>query len=458
MLVIYLFLSLFLNLSFAQGIGEESAVSLVIESPKIPTEFNETERNQTSKIILKASTKVRGYQIVLGNFDPAKKTKILIHVVDVEVVADNKGSYSITARLFDEKTKKLINKVEAILVEKNSYFRELEKLMNALFLPVKLEVFTREPEPVEPKKKLKKNKLVVVPSAGEEANLDFKKRIMSLKSGVDSRIKEIGSAKPEAELKDSVDESHKVLTPSKKVDAVDGELAIKPESPPLKHPSFNNLKPQHKIGVLYFSTKTNSKNDVNDFGNIVEIDVDTNIKYAGVAYSYQRPIVIGLDHFWQSDVNFAQVKTDASVEFSPYIHANTAYGYLWRSTGLFIRGGIDADTFSFANVPLEREGVKANNIRIANYLVGAHWAGVLFTQPVIVGVDYTKAFYSLSDNKDVNGSEVSGNYTRLNATLADLFLNLNIKFEYYLAEYDFSKERTLTTSTQGFGIHVNYVF
>lgn len=461
MLAILLCLSLFLPISFAQDAGEEGFVSLVIENPKIPKEFNETERNQTGKIILKATTKVRGYQIVLGDFDPAKKTKFLVHVVDVDVVPDNKGSYTLTARLFDEKTKQLINKVTTPFVEKMSYFRELEKLMSSLFLPVNLESIIKAPKPTEPKIKPEQVKLVIPPSAGEVANLDFKQRIMSLKSGVDSKIKEIKTKKNEKELKkDDIGKDGK--SESKVADAalgVGGELtALAPERPPLNHASFNNMKSNHKAGIVYLTTTTNSKNDVNDFGNIIEIDIDTSIKYAGLTYSYQRPLIKGHDHFWQSDIIFAQVRSDANVEFSPYIHANTAYGYLWRSTGLFIRGGVDADTLSFVTLPEEGLGLKASNIRVANYLVGAHWAGILFSQPIIIGVDYTKAFFALSDSQEIKGSDVSGNYTRFNATIADLYFNLNLKFEYYLAEYDFSKERTLTTSTQGFGIHVNYVF
>jgi hypothetical protein len=457
MLVIFLCFSMFFNLSFAQDMAEEDLVSLVIESPKIPKEFNETERNQTGKIILKATTKVRGYQIILGDFDPAKKTKFQVHVVDMEAIPDTRGSYTLTARLFDEKSKKLINKVSYPFIEKNSYFRELERLMNELFLPVDIEKL-KEPKADENKKKAPQVKLPVPPSDAEVADLNFKERIMSLKSGVDSKMKEISEKKSDADKKDSKDSEVAPIKALAVATSNASETVMAPEKPPMKHPSFNNMAPIHKAGLLYISTTTNSKNVVNDFGNKIEIDIDTSIKYAGLVYSYQRPIKQGYDHFWQSDISVAQVRSNAVVEFSPYVHANTAYGYLWRRTGLFIRGGLDADTFSFATLPVEGEGVKASNIRLVNYLVGAHWAGELFSQPLIVGADYTKAFYALSDNSDVKASDVEGTYIRFNTTIAELYFNLNLKFEYYIADYDFSKERTLTTSTQGFGIHVNYVF
>lgn len=457
MLVILLSISMFFNLTFAQDIAEEDLVSLVIESPKIPKEFNETERNQTGKIILKATTKVRGYQIILGDFDPSKKTKFQVHVVDMEATPDAKGSYTLTARLFDEKSKKLINKVSYQFVEKISYFRELERLMNELFLSVDLEKI-REPKTEENKKKVPQVKLAIPPTDAEVADLNFKQRIMSLKSGVDTKIKEIAEKKNEADKKDSKDNTIvPVATVAQAASSVT-EGALVPQKPPMKHPSFDNKKPIHKAGITYFTIKTNSLSEVNDSGNAVEIDIDTTITYAGLAYSYQRPIKSGYDHFWQSDVNFSQVRSNAEVEFSPYIHLNTAYGYLWRRTGLFVRGGLDVDTYSFALLPEKGEGVKATNVRLINYLIGAHWAGDLFTQPIIIGVDYTKVFNAISDSTNVKGSDVQGSYIRFNTTIADLYFNLNLKFEYYIADYDFSKERTLTTSTQGFGIHVNYVF
>lgn len=456
MFVIYLCISMFINFSFAQDLAEENLVSLVIESPKIPQEFNETERNQTGKIILKATTKVRGYQIILGDFDPAKKTKFQVHVVDMEALPDDRGSYTLTARLFDEKTKKLINKVSYTFIEKNSYFRELERLMNELFLPVDLEKL-REPKTEDNKKKAPKVKLPVPLTEIEAADLNFKQRIMSLKSGVDSKIKEISDKNNVVDKKDNKDA---LITPVKALAKVSENSleTIAPAKPPLNHPMFNNMKSIHKAGILYIATTTNSINDVSYFGNKIELDIDTSIKYAGVIYSYQRPIKKGHDHFWQSELAFAQVRSDAEVEFAPYAHANTAYGYFWRRTGMFIRGGLDVDTFSFASLPVEGQGVKASNIRVVNFLVGAHWAGELFSQPLILGADFTRAFYALSDNEDVKGTDVAGSYIRFNTTIADLYFNLNLKFEYYIADYDFSKERTLTTSTQGFGIHVNYVF
>ena len=127
------------NFSIAQIDEEEESVSLIIENPKIPQLFSENEKNQSGKIILKACTKVKGYQIIIGEFDPVKKAKFQVHVVEVEVVQDAKSNFTMTAKLFDEKSKKLINKVSFENVEKISYFRELERLMNELFLPVDLE-------------------------------------------------------------------------------------------------------------------------------------------------------------------------------------------------------------------------------------------------------------------------------------------------------------------------------
>lgn len=443
----------FSNPSFAQDAVEEDPISLVIENPKIPKDFAEQEKNQTGKIILKATTKVRGYQIIIGEFDPAKKAKFQVHVVDVEVVYDAHSNLTMTARLFDEKSKKLINKVTYEHVAKISYFRELERLMNELFLPVTEEKLKKTEKKIENPRKLPAARTPAPPTESETANVNFKERIMSLKAGVDTTIKEIAEIKKPD--KDKVSDSEGKPEEAKTIAAtstnkVESELVM--DKPPLKHPSFQNSKPIHKAGLMMKKVTTNSKDEV--------IDLDTNLQYVGLAYAYQRPVFMGTDHYWQAETELAKVQGDtAGYSFAPYIHLGAGYGYLFRSTGLFLKGMLDVDTLSFTNLPEVGGGVQAADVRMANYSAGAHWAGIIFTQPIIAGVDVSRPMYFQSGNAMLKDAKLSGQSIKATFTLADLYWRLNLKFDYYMASYDFkSDESKLTTSTSGFGVHVNYVF
>ena len=115
-------LFLFILESYAQE-NEENKTLLVINSTDIPLSFSELEKNQTVKIILKAVTRVKDYQVMLGSFDQSLKVKYPIHLVVLKVVEIKPAFFSIEAFLFNETAKKLIHKVVASEVDKMSFFR-----------------------------------------------------------------------------------------------------------------------------------------------------------------------------------------------------------------------------------------------------------------------------------------------------------------------------------------------
>ena len=444
---------LFSNFSIAQIDEEEESVSLIIENPKIPQIFTENEKNQSGKIILKACTKVKGYQIIIGEFDPVKKAKFQVHVVEVEVVQDAKSNFTMTAKLFDEKSKKLINKVSFENVEKISYFRELERLMNELFLPVDLEK-EKESKKVQNLKKVSDARGAAPIAESETSNINFRERIMALKSGVDASVKDLAQV---TEIKKDVDKGADGEGKSQETkpsvatqnDKIQEDLELEKLLP--KHPGFQNAKAVQKFGLIYKDFSTNSKDGI--------IDLDTRIKYLGVAYNYQRPIKLGSDHFWHFNGEIGRVQSKTEQSFAPYLHGAGSFGHYFRRQAFFLRGGLDIDSYNFTNLPVIGGGLQACNVRMFNGLIGAQLAGHLLKKPILLGVDYTKPFYPLSDNAQVKNSKVEGQGVKATFMVYELFVKFHFKADYYLANYDFTASSTkLITKTQGFGINVNYVF
>jgi hypothetical protein len=70
--IIAFILCLLVLQSYAQE-KEENKTLLVIKTSEMPLSFSELEKNQTAKIILKAVTRVKDYQVMLGNFDQSLK-------------------------------------------------------------------------------------------------------------------------------------------------------------------------------------------------------------------------------------------------------------------------------------------------------------------------------------------------------------------------------------------------
>ena len=444
---------LFSSFTFAQTEGEEEAISLVIENPKIPATFSETEKNQSGKIILKACTKVRGYQIIIGEFDPVIKAKFQVHVVEVEVMMNANSNYTMSARLFDEKTKKLINKVTFENVEKLSYFRELERMMNELFLPVNLEV-EKESKKVKNPKKTSKARGPTPPTEADTSNLNFKERIMSLKSGVDATLKNLADATKIEKAEDKpTDGSGKAQEqkPAMVAQSNRVESDFMMDKIPPKNPSFPNTKPVHKIGLMVKNYATNSKDGI--------IDLDTKLVYFGMAYRYQKPIAYGSDEFIQATAEIGRVQSKSDQNFPPYLHLASAYGHLFRKYGTFLRGGVDADTLNFTNLPVIGGGLQSCNVKLVTGLVGVQWSGVFFNKPIVIGGDYLRPVYGLSSNSQVKKSKVEGHGLKGTFMISELYFNLHLKLDYFVTNYDFiSSDTKLTTSTQGFAINVNYVF
>ena len=448
-----LFMLLFSNFSIAQIDEEEESVSLIIENPKIPQNFSENEKNQSGKIILKACTKVKGYQIIIGEFDPVKKAKFQVHVVEVEVLQDEKSNFTMTAKLFDEKSKKLINKVSFENVEKISYFRELERLMNELFLSVDLEK-EKEAKKNQNLKKVSEARGGAPVAEAQTSNINFRERIMALKSGVDASVKELAQVTEVNKDLDKGADAEGKTQESKpsiaaKTDGLQEDLEF--DKLPPKNPSFQNPKPVQKFGLIYKDFSTNSKDGI--------IDLDTRIRYLGIAYNYQRPFKFGSDLFWHFNGEIARIQSKTEQSFAPYLHAAGLFGHYFRRQVFFLRGGLDIETLNFTNLPVIGGGLQACNVRMINGLLGAQLGGHLLKKPIVLGIDYTKPFYPWSDNSQVKNSKVQGQGLKASFMIYELMVKFHLRVDYYLSNYDFTASSTnLITKTQGFGINVNYVF
>src|SRR5690606_18963477 len=113
---------------------EEQKTIMVIKALVLPKSFTELEKNQSNKIVLKAVAKNRNYQMMIGDYDQSLKVKYPIQIIEVKVAEPKSREFNLLIRLFDEKSKKLLNKVQVQDISKISFFRELESGMEKIFI------------------------------------------------------------------------------------------------------------------------------------------------------------------------------------------------------------------------------------------------------------------------------------------------------------------------------------
>ena len=444
--IIAFILCLFVLESYAQE-NEENKTLLVINSTDIPLSFSELEKNQTVKIILKAVTRVKDYQVMLGSFDQSLKVKYPIHLVLLKVVEIKPTFFSIEAFLFNETAKKLIHKVVASEVDKMSFFRELERVMKELFIPV--ESTGERPKELQSKKYDKKAGLQAI-SSEATAQINFRDRIMNLKGDVEEQITQIKEDKIlqlKIESGAEVKEENKVEAVVKKPDLELAEVPI--ATLEVKKKEKLVFETSHKVGLFIMQAQTNYKDLI--------IDTSTQATYAGISYDYMRQVKPGRPYFYKGLLRLGKVMNATAVEFAPYVNVNGGLGYVWgKNDKMLSFGGIEIDSLNFSNiVKVGKNLIPANN-RIGSLRI-AH--DVIISPSFKVGAYLAKAFYVSSDNLWVKDSKIAGNKYGAQVCFADVYKRINIEGEIFISSYTYKADVfDLNTSTKGFGLNAHFIF
>lgn len=453
--IFLIFLISSLPFSWAQ---EDDRIILAIETLKLPASFGELEKNQADKIVLKSVTKVKDYQLMIGTLDQTLKVKHSIHYVSVIVIESPKDVFSINARLFDERVKKLIKKIVVEKVEKNSFFRELEKAMNELFFPT--EPPGKPLEVKETKRPPKKPKNLTAPDENDAANIAFKQRIMNLKIDIDKKIVKIIEEKEQAEQEAKTKKKNLPSPPPKA--AVVSETPFTEEPEPVTE--FPPVNPIQKLGLFYQRLTTNYAgapfdDDFDSGVNDKQLEVNTSLTYTGLSYLYQRPIKSNTDHYIQGEVDLAKSMRKTENEVSPYIRLASNYGYFLRDWNFFPHTGLEIDTQSFIVLTRVGEGLSTANNQILNLRFGGKVSTRYFNQLLSFSLLYSLPIYLRSDNEIMKEAKVTGNKLNFSFLAIGLYKRINLQADYFLSKYTYSNSLTdLTTDSSGWSINVNYLF
>ena len=79
MKIFYALLFLFTAACFAQSQDDSGKIVLIIDAPSFPKDYSETDQAHFHKLLLRVVTKLRVYDVTLGEMGAREKTKSSVH-------------------------------------------------------------------------------------------------------------------------------------------------------------------------------------------------------------------------------------------------------------------------------------------------------------------------------------------------------------------------------------------
>lgn len=427
---------------------------LIIPPLQLPDRFGEFEKQQVSKIVLKGCAKQKGYQVIIGDPPSHKKTKWQIYKITLEVVFnDSKKEFGVVASLVDARKNKVFNSITEGEIQELEFFRKLEIIIDRLFLPpvnyTENIASTQSEKPSRPKP----DPVVPVVPEAQEANINFRERIMDLKQDINAAIAKVSKANAEAKKNDSGKDGNN--EPKKKpnnavaeASNLEKELQMDPQpKPPKPEPP---LDIGNSIRVGYYSFTTNSQHLV---------ETDSRPKYLMVDYEYARPWKKDSNFYHHANLRFGKNQNKEEKEFGSYLGMGLWEGYHVTRYNWMPKLGLEVDTISFKNLPEVGKGLKIANNQIFWFTISSVNNFKMFNRGFRFSVSYGVPLGVMSSYEPLKDAKLSG--SKINFTIAALnvFHKFHLELNYFSSSLNApTPVKPLTFSTTGVGLNAFYNF
>lgn len=418
----------------------------------IPADFTEFEKQQINKLVVKGSTKQSVYQVMIGTPQISKRFKWAIHKINVKVTNTPDG-FQIIAELRDARKNILINSITESQFPQIELYRRLEDIINRLFLPVE-KVLESEVKPKPPKLKAEPQKTI---QESKVATINFRERIMSLKTDVNEAVVKAGAVKAEKKKTDALKLNDPEI-PNKKTNATNtqanteenlklvNEAALVPKID-IKPP----LDVGHSIRIGYYNMNTNSQDNL--------LNTDSHPKYLLLDYEYALNWPHKSKVYHHANVRYGKTLNKEEKEFAPYIGGSILEGYFFESLGWMPKAGIEIDTISFKNLPIPREGLKVANNRIFWFNVTSVNSFKLFSRDFRFSLGYGIPLKIMSDYSGLDENpKATGSKFNLTLAILNIYNKFHLEVNYFKSEIEATSDRVTTFDTQGAGLNAFYNF
>lgn len=417
----------------------------------LPKELSEFEKQQINKIVIKGSTKQTTYQVMIGIPDVSKKFKWPLFQINVAVTRIG-NDFNVVAELKDARKSKTVNIIKESEIPYIEFYRRLEDIINRLFLPPE-KFGSSEEKPRPPKIKAE-----ILPQPVPEAkvaNLNFRERIMDLKSNVNEAVAKAGAIKKEKKpadaAKDNSGETKNKKADPTKENSSEGDLLAANEGKPATPAAPLPLDVGHSMRVGYYNVNTNSKDNL--------LDTDSHPKYLLIDYEYASSWVHGSKVYHHLNGRYGKTLNKEEKEFAPYIGGSIMEGYFFDRFGWMPKAGLEMDTISFKNLPEIGKGLKVANNRIFWFTIASVNSIKIFSRGFRFSLGYSKPFKIMSDYKGLDQDPaLEGSKINLTFAVLEVFRKYHFEVNYFQSQLEAKSDRTILFDTQGVGFNAFYNF
>ena len=410
-----------------------------------PKEFSDFEKQQINKLVVKGSARQTTYQVMIGKPDVTKRFKWQLHQINVSVLKEG-DDFVILAQLKDARKEVIINSIQEDHIPELELYRKIEEIIDRLFLPVEKNLDSA----IRPKPVRAKSETIVQINEAARANINFRERIMSLKTDVNTAVSK-ASAIHEKKVLDPPKEDQDlniVKKTSENKTNTDASLQMGSgnEVLPIKPKAPLPLDIGHSLRAGYYSFNTNSKDNL--------VDTDSHPKYLLIDYEYARSWFHQSHFYHHVNLRYGKTLNKEEKEFAPYTGAALYEGYFFESLGWLPKLGLEMDTISFKNLPQIGQGLKLANNQIFWFNVSSVNSLKLFSRDFRFSLGYSKPFMIKSSYNGLdNNPALAGSKINLTFAMLNLYKKIHLELNYFKSELTANSPRVIKFNTTGVGFN-----
>ena len=443
----------------SQSQDDSGKIVLVIDAPTFPKDYPEVDQTQFHKMLLRVVTKLRIYDVTLGEMSTRDKTKSSVHRITTVTSESTDGKVRFAAHLLDQKSQKVLNKIEVDGIERKAFLRISGRILADLFIPVENDQARKNRERRE-REKAAKAEEEAQEIEKQKKETDFKERILALKSGVDTQIAEVQKDKDLKDAPPGRDEPPKAQPKPSKPGGI--ELAEEPSIIPEERLKGTppRVRASHTVEAFFFSMsllntgQPESATSPTGFGTPIEIATDAS--YLGASYIFSRPFDLEEVHTIVARGSFGK-QVSSGDQLATYMAADFTYRYNWKK--YLIVPFLKLDTENVSYVILPRAGTNEGATPVNNRFVYAG-AGIE-TAPLyrfyVFSASLSSPVMISSDVKLYSGGKLSGSKLEFAAFRKRIFKDMDLRLFYSLVHSEYKTELATQKFSASF-LGLNFVY
>lgn len=436
-------------------VANPSKMYLMIRPFICPSHLPSAVCQQISRILIQTASKQTVYQIMLTPLGDYKIQKGIYHEVDLKIDKVTGTLYEINATLKNLKKDKVLKTVGKQNVNQGNLIHNTDLAIELLFAEL-AEILEEDLKPLPPPvKKVMTLKEKVILQAREspidDQGLDaFKKRIMKIKSGLETKTVELAERlEEENDLKDKTPKKNKLF--AKPLSNLSEESM--PPPPKKKSPPFIWFQD------VFVGYRKRNLESTEGLANNVAFKVKTDLSY--VWTSYGRGLYLDQEKKHALDARLVYGKLNnapENIELPSYYSLHLNYGYDFQDPKLLTKIGAYLEPIDFVSLPEIGEGLKPGRIQAIWIPISGRIENEYWNREFLWTFAYHHLLSGSSSYSTLKKASYSGNKLVANLEVLNVWKKFSLGVNLELLSVDAKGERAVNLKGSTYQIGTVYRF